>query len=129
MYLSKLDSLFDTHFTDVVLKNTRSNERIKENENGTGIIIEVPGVKADDLKLTVKNRVLDALVCTKNDWGEEFQWKRRFRLNIDHDPTNIKAQIIDGVLKIFIPKMRESSEEIKIELSPIEHNIFKDLIA
>lgn len=129
MYLSTLDTLFDTHFSDVLPKQSRSNERIKENEKGTGIILEVPGVNAQDLKITVKNRVLEALVSSKNDWGEELQWKRRFRLNIEHDAKNIKAQLRDGILKLFIPKLKESNEEIKVVLDQSEENIFQALIA
>ena len=53
MYLSTLDTLFDTHFNEVLPKHSHSNERIKENDKGTGIILEVPGVNAQDLKITI----------------------------------------------------------------------------
>jgi len=129
MYLSTLDTLFDTHFRGVLPKQSQTSERIKENDMGTGIILEVPGVSAQDLKITVKNRVLEALVSSKNDWGEELQWKRRFRLNMEHDASNIKAQLRDGVLKLFIPKLKESNEEIKVALDQSEENIFQALIA
>ena len=41
MYLSTIDTLFDAHFNGAMAIQSRSNERIKENDNGTGIILEV----------------------------------------------------------------------------------------
>lgn len=129
MYLSTLDTLFDAHFSEVVKPQMRSNERIKENDKGTGIILEVPGINAQDLKITIKNRVLEALVSSKNDWGEELEWRRRFRLNLEHDAKNIKAQLKDGILKLFVPKLKESNEKIEVKLDQSEENIFQALIA
>ena len=129
MYLSTLDTLFDAHFNGAMQTQMRSKERFKENDKGTGIILEVPGVNAQDLKITVKNRVLEALVSSKNDWGEELEWKRRFRLNLEHDAKNIKAQLKDGILKLFIPKREESNEEIEVKLDQSKDNIFQALIA
>ena len=129
MYLSTLDTLFENHLSEGFPFSTRSNVRIKDTDNGTGIILEVHGVNPQDVSISVINRVLEARINSINDWGEKLQIKKNYRLSQNHDAKSIKAQLTEGILKLFIPKIKESTDVIEVKINQTDSNIFKDLNA
>jgi HSP20 family protein len=76
---------------------------------------ELPGIKKDDIKVDLKDRVLtlsgersyDNEVKEENYYRRERSYgkfQRAFTLPVDVDSDKIKAEFKDGVLQIEIPK-------------------------
>ncbi|MDZ7343084.1 MAG: Hsp20/alpha crystallin family protein [candidate division KSB1 bacterium] len=87
---------------------------------------ELPGLKKDEVKLTLENNVL-TLSGEKRDERKQdegnYRWResrygkfeRSFRLTDGIDRNNITADYKDGVLTITLPKTKEAqSKEIEI---------------
>ena len=133
MYLYVFDSLLDQHFHGLPFygQTSKSTQRemIRENDKGFGLLLQTPEFSMEDLKINVKNHILEIKGETKNDWGEKISWEKKFKLDPRFDSTLIKAQMDKGTLKIFIPKLEKT---ITTHIVPIldnnSENIFNDLL-
>jgi HSP20 family protein len=94
------------------------------------LVAEVPGVKPEDVKISVEGTLL-TLKGTKEQVAEEKAEKvhryertygafeRTFRLSASIDPTKIKATYDLGVLTITLPKAETAKPHlIKVEVRP-----------
>jgi HSP20 family protein len=97
---------------------------VRANENEMAFICDVPGVKREDLEVTVENHVLTLRGTrrfeSKNDeqvmLGRRYgSFKRAFTLPDYLDDTNLDAHLADGVLTIRIPK-RAQAKPRKIQI-------------
>lgn len=102
---------------------------ICENENAFQIKAEVPGIRKDDVKVTVDNGVLTLQGERRHeheDKGLRFHrversygnFIRSFTLPTNVDAQQLKAHFHDGMLEVDIPKTAESrstSMEIPVE--------------
>jgi HSP20 family protein len=89
---------------------------VVERENDFVIKTEMPGVKKDDIQITLENDVLTIAGETKSETKEEkegrvIRQERRFgryvrslHLNTQVDEKQIKAAYKDGVLELTLPK-------------------------
>lgn len=77
------------------------NDTIEEE----GVKIELPGVKASDVDVTVDGRTLK--VTGKSRHGTEFSYV--YTLKSIVDDSAITAQLTDGLLTISLPKKAEHS--------------------
>lgn len=91
---------------------------ITENPESILVHAELPGLKADDVKIDVENNVLtlrgERRVTTKKDAGtahrvERFYgtFSRQFLLPRTVDAEKIEADLSDGVLTVKLPKRSE----------------------
>ena len=102
---------------------------IRENDDNFILELGVPGVKKDDISIRVDEDVLTISSENKeerNEQGENFTRKefsyssfsRSFTLPEGAQLDNIKADYVDGILKITVPKMVEAKtkevREIKV---------------
>lgn len=102
---------------------------VVENKENFVVRAELPGMKKDDVKLTLENNVLtlsgekraeaireeDNFHLRESRYGK---FERSFRLTDNIDRSNIAADYKDGVLTISLPKTKESlSKEIAIKMS------------
>jgi len=102
---------------------------VVENKENFVVRAELPGMKKDDVKLTLENSVLtlsgekrfeekrdeDNFHLRESRYGK---FERSFRLTDNVDRSNIAADYKDGVLTISLPKTKESqSKEIAIKMS------------
>jgi len=102
---------------------------VVENKENFIVRAELPGMKKDDVKLTLENSVLtlsgekrfdekrdeDNFHLRETRYGK---FERSFRLTDNVDRSNIVADYKDGVLTISLPKTKESqSKEIAIKMS------------
>jgi len=102
---------------------------VVENKENFVVRAELPGMKKDDVKLTLENSVLtlsgekrfdekrdeDNFHLRETRYGK---FERSFRLTDNVDRSNIAADYKDGVLTISLPKTKESqSKEIAIKMS------------
>ena len=92
---------------------------IFENDNAITVLADMPGVKAQDLKidlresvLTLTGRVAPAADGAKEtDVLREYQtgtFFRQFTLSETIDQTKIDAKLTDGVLRLELPKVERA---------------------
>lgn len=70
-----------------------------------GVKIELPGVKASDVDVTVEGRTLK--VIGKSRHGTEFSYLYTLKSSVDD--AGITARLTDGLLTISLPKKEEHS--------------------
>jgi HSP20 family protein len=103
------------------------NVDISENEDGYRLSFEIPGTMKDDVKIWVENDLLTVSGEKKNNLGKEDvkvhsersygKFERSFRLPKNANKEEVKAEFIDGVLEVVIPKTEEAKpKEITIEV-------------
>lgn len=91
---------------------------IVETDEGVTLMLEVPGVPADGLDVTLEKRVLtirgkvhytrrDKLQLAYAEYGEG-DYERSFTLSDDFDPDKIEAEIANGVLTLTLPRAAEA---------------------
>jgi HSP20 family protein len=101
---------------------------VVENKENFVVRAELPGMKKEDVKLTLENNVLtlsgEKRYEEKRD-EENFhlresrygKFERSFRLTDNIDRSNIAADYKDGVLTISLPKTKEAQpKEISIQV-------------
>lgn len=100
---------------------------ISETDDEFIVAADVPGMKADDIKISVANNILTLRGEKKNVREEkkaDFHrvertygaFERTFSLPSGVEAENIRAKHRDGVLEVRLPKSREAKpQEIKVE--------------
>lgn len=107
------DNFFNTRF---VLPNEMKTD-ISENDKGYVMKVELPGVKKEDIKLSLKNGELTiSAESAKNSEEKDKDGKiirrerycgsarRTFYVGEDITENDVKASYKDGVLRLDIPK-------------------------
>lgn len=92
---------------------------ITENESEYHAILELPGVRKEDVKITFEKNVLtmegqrkphdmppEARVLVKEMTGRGFS--RSIRIPAEIDASNISAELENGILKVVLPKSQEA---------------------
>ena len=117
----------DALFTEAVSFVPSVN--VSETANEYRIEAALPGMKKEDVKIEVDNKVLTIVGERKNEQAEEKpdysrceftygSFKRSFTLPDSVESDNIVAEYINGILSIKLPKRDEAkpkpSKEIKI---------------
>jgi HSP20 family protein len=126
----EIDRLFDGFF-----RGTRTEGAfypavdVYETKDSVVVEVEVPGMKKDDIKITIEDDVLRIHGEKKVEREEKDRnyyvversygtFERTFRLPDYVDPEKIKAKFDKGVLTITIPKKEEEKKkviDVKIE--------------
>lgn len=117
-------SLITDFFNDNFLSPfDRRFMRVDIRDDGKNYILEaeIPGVKKEDIAIDIDNDVLKITVDEKEDYEEKshnfIRRERRFGTMSrsfaipDIDIDNVKAEFIDGILILSLPKF-ESSEAV-----------------
>jgi len=116
---------FQKYFDDFTIMKSSFNQNafspkinIHEKDNQLIINAEIPGVKKEDLKLTLQDNIL-TIEGEKKNLIEESEikyfltersfgsFKRSFTLNEDVDSEKINAKFENGVLSITLAKVEE----------------------
>ena len=102
---------------------------ISEDANAVTIAMEVPGLRSEDIKLSLENNILtirgEKKQETKDEGGKVHRYERSygmfertFSLPSIVDPERIEARCEDGILRITIPKAeRARPREIPVKTS------------
>ena len=101
---------------------------IFENDNSITVLADMPGVKAQDLRidlrenvLTLTGRVTAPESASESDVLREYQsgtFFRQFTLSETIDQTKIDARLTDGVLRLELPKVeRAKPRQIAVRTS------------
>lgn len=99
----------------------------RESENGYHVDIDLPGVKKEDIKVDLNKGILtiSGERKTKEEINQEDYYKietyfgkfsRSFTLPDSADIENIEAKSDNGVLEIFIPKLKDDVSKKSIEI-------------
>jgi HSP20 family protein len=90
---------------------------LMENNNSVNIIVELPGVSKNDVKIVLENNVLTLSGEKKNKVEEKDnvkivtnertfgKFERKFELPEDINPDDVKANFENGLLNISIAKL------------------------
>lgn len=99
---------------------------IYESADGFYLAMDVPGMSEESIKVRYENRVLTVSGERKYEEMEGVRYHRResfvgrfqrsFSLSPETDPEQIKAELKDGVLTIFIPK-KEAAKPRQISIN------------
>ena len=87
--------------------------------------LDLPGVAADDLDVTVEHRTLTVTAARSWEPGDDVvvlagersqgRWTRTLQLGDDLDVDGLEADYVDGVLHVTIPVARSASPR-KVEI-------------
>ena len=97
---------------------------VKDSDKEFLVVVEVPGLKQEDVKLFVENGMLLISGEKKGD-KEEFGYSERFYgrferqvpLPFSVDEEHCKAEFGDGLLTIHLPKLAETEYKKKIPIN------------
>lgn len=112
--LSNLDS---TDWTAPAAATPRAD--VLEGDKQFRIVMDLPGIAASDLEISVENQTLSVKAERKLEVPEGYEPRRReralnvaftrtFRLGNGVDPDNVEAKLQDGVLTLTLPKTEQS---------------------
>jgi len=102
---------------------------ITETDNEVIATLELPGLKREDIKVSVNNDILTVSGEKKQEKTEENEnihrvertygyFKRSVALPVEVDTNKVKAVYKDGVLKVTMPKLEEKkTKEIPVQVS------------
>lgn len=90
----------------------------KQNENEWLAALEMPGVRAEDLKVEFEDGALNLTGKKKGyfDSSEETEFSRSIRVPEEVDVEKIEAKLRDGVLLLTLPKLAKAKPK-KIEIT------------
>ncbi len=122
--LVSLPNNLDEFFNGFGFENTggsvwRPNVDVSENVKNYKLLAELPGMKKEDVKITVENGYLTLSGERKHEAEKEEQnihiservygkFERSFKLPEEVKADGIKAKYEDGVLKVEIPKSEKA---------------------
>ena len=111
-----------TAFKNDNLLHSSPRYEVSENSKQFRLAVDVPGVKADDIKVDLEHngRVLHMAghrKVEKDNSYEEYKFEKRFTLGNDLDTSKLTANLSDGVLVLTAPK--KEKEEPKSTTVPI----------
>ena len=130
--VSDFDSLFDDFFTgfpvlmgksDVAKSLAAMRVDIHEDESGYEITAELPGVKKEDISVTLKNDILTITASKETESEKKKKGKvirrerssgtftRSFTVHDGIKQEDIRAGFDDGVLTLSIPKRGQEEAE------------------
>lgn len=129
----EVDQMFDNFFTFPTRCHTpesgfRPRVDVIENDNEIGLTMEAPGVDKNDIKVTIKDRVLTIegnRTVKRDDEGTNYivseissgSFSRSFTLPETVDTEKIKADFNNGLLDIRLSKLEEvKPKEIEVSI-------------
>lgn len=91
---------------------------IVETDQGVSLMLEIPGVAADDVEISLERRILtirgtarmthpEGVEPAHMEYGEG-DYERAFTLSEDFDPDRIEAELRNGVLILSLPRAEET---------------------
>ena len=126
------ESLLDGMFGEVGLGDTQTSQwnpavSVAEYDSESVVVAELPGVRKEDVKVSVHDGILSisgerksAEAPEKSSWVRNEirtgQFARSIRLSHDVNTNAISAELNNGLLKITLPK----SEEAKPREIPVQ---------
>merc|ERR1712070_59697 len=90
----------------------------RDNDQEVELVTDIPGVKAADLHVEVKDRILSITGKRYVSNSQTQKFARQFQLDTAIvDPSTTKANLVDGVLTIAVQKTRKDDNLMKITIT------------
>lgn len=110
---------FDKVFDEAYLRaNNRINSNVSTTDEGYKVLLSVPGLSKDDVKISLKESILTVSYEKEDD---EFSFvgsfKKSYNVPDDVDEKNISGTVENGVIEITLPKSKKKSVERLISLN------------
>lgn len=123
------DDLFNSEFpqfsADIISRGSYPKMDILDSEKNIEIIAEIPGMKKEDLRLDLVADVLTISGSKNAEYSEYVKGKtfisrelkhssfsRSIKLEKNLDSDQIKSTFENGVLKIYIPKIKDEQKTL-----------------
>ncbi len=122
------NNFFENEFMDFWSKrSTDPGANIIETDNSFVLELAAPGMKKEDFKISLENNILTVsaeLNDEKREEGRNYTRKefyygsfsRSFTLPRSIDLENIKADYVNGVLNVSLPKKEEAKVSLKKDI-------------
>ena len=114
-FFNTFDKVFDEAYNRA---NNRISSNVTTTEDGYKILLSVPGLSKDDIKISLKENVLTVLYEKE---GDEFtfidSFKKQYNVPDDVDEKNISGTVENGIIEILLPKSKKKSVERLISLN------------
>lgn len=134
--LTRFNSLFDDAFFNQFFapRGNGQQERspaidVHESEQGYAVKVDLPGVRKEDISVSLENGILSIQATTCQEDKQEKDGKlirqerhvghytRRLSVGEDIDPAAIKARFEDGVLQLDLPKpQQKTAQAVNIDI-------------
>lgn len=130
--LTRFNSLFDdSFFSDFFRPLARTTGEkmpaidVHEDEGNYLVKVDLPGVKKEDIRVSLDNGILSIRAQTQSEEKEEKEGKlirqerhygeflRQLSVGSDVDGAAVKAQFDNGVLSLSLPKQRTLPDETR----------------
>lgn len=111
-FTNTLDRVFD-----VPTRYNLPESKIKKLENDYQVVIPVPGLSKDDLKISIKDGTLKIHYEKTEDSLFVDTFTKVYTLPDDIDENKIEGKVENGVLKLIIPLIKKKSLEKLISLN------------
>lgn len=125
---SGFDSLFENFMSPVRLRDLENelhmpSTDIRETKDGYEVTAELPGMKKEDIKVSLHDGVLTISAENKSETEEKKEGQvirrerrygkflRRFAIGPDVQDDKVDAKFEDGLLKLVIPKSQPKGAE------------------
>lgn len=122
-----IDSIFDNFWSPLQPTGGTFSPRVDVRDKGNEVEIsaELPGVKKEDINITLDNGILTLTAETRHEEKEEKQGRvirqerrygkylRSFDLGSGVRENDIRATFSDGILTLTAPKSQEQAPETK----------------
>ncbi|KAL6581381.1 Heat shock 22 kDa protein, mitochondrial [Orobanche minor] len=109
--LSQILNMMDQLMESPVTSSIRRNWDAKETSDGLHLRVDMPGLGKEDVRVSVEQNTLTIRGEVKKE-SEEEEGCRRYSSRIDlperlYKTDDIKAEMKNGVLKVYVPKIKE----------------------
>ena len=126
MLSSPLDDLLSGFFVRPMNLEPRADRPLQfaidvyETENAYHVVADLPGIRKDDINITISGAEVSISAEAKRDQGTGSNWKalvserfagrwyRAFTLGHEIDEASAEAKYVDGVLQLTLPKSPNS---------------------
>ena len=116
-FFDVFDKVFETSYVGGV---SAPQVNISKNENDYKILMSVPGLTKEDIKITTKDNVL-TISFEKEEKTEKTQFvsnfKKSYSLPDDVKEKDIVGKVENGILELTLPKDKKKSLERLISLN------------
>lgn len=114
--LNLMDQLMDDPFSWGFGAGSRRGWDVREESDALYLRIDMPGLGKEDVKISVDQNTLVIRAEGDRESEDEEESGRRYSSRIDLPPTvyninDIKAEMKNGVLKVFVPKVKEEERK------------------
>jgi len=100
---------------------TGDTVRFSQDEKGMTVDIDLPGVSKENTEMNVDTNTRDIYITAKkivrDQQGQTTKtFNRSFGIGNEFDLTNVSAKQVDGVLSVFVPRMKKDTYLKKVSI-------------